>query len=213
MNYNDFQTFIFDCDGVLLNSNKVKTQAFYNTALPYGIHAAQKLVRYHVANGGISRYKKFQYFLDEIVDKSINGPDLEQLLSYYAAEVQKALLACDVADKLEDIKNKYPKTKWMIVSGGDQAELRELFKIRQLAHLFDAGIFGSPDTKDHILASQQSLGNIELPAIFFGDSRYDEEVAKNANMTFVFVSEWSESDHAFSLADDKINKLSDLISR
>lgn len=211
MNYDTFQTFIFDCDGVVLNSNKVKTQAFYNAALPYGTEAAQELARYHVANGGISRYKKFQYFLDEIVDKRENGPDLDQLLNSYATEVKNALLACDVADKLEEIKNKYPKTKWIIVSGGDQAELRELFKIRQLDHLFDAGIFGSPDTKDHILASQQAIGNIELPAIFFGDSRYDEEAAKNAKMAFVFVSGWSESDHGFPLADDKINKLSDLI--
>lgn len=39
-----YRTLVFDCDGVLLNSNMVKTQAFYSTALPYGEKAAKELV-------------------------------------------------------------------------------------------------------------------------------------------------------------------------
>ncbi|MFH7588150.1 HAD family hydrolase, partial [Oceanimonas smirnovii] len=59
----DYVTLVFDCDGVVLNSNKVKTEAFYKAALPYGEAAAQAMVDYHVAHGGVSRYKKFAYFL------------------------------------------------------------------------------------------------------------------------------------------------------
>ena len=50
-------TSFFDCDGVILNSNKVKTNAFYKIALEYGDESAKKLVNYHIKNGGISRYK------------------------------------------------------------------------------------------------------------------------------------------------------------
>lgn len=60
----EYKTLVFDCDRVILNSNKVKTEAFYQSALAYGEQAAQALVEYHIANGGISRYKKFAYFLD-----------------------------------------------------------------------------------------------------------------------------------------------------
>ena len=60
MQFNDIKSIVFDCDGVVLNSNKLKTQAFYNAALPYGEKAAIALVSYHIKNGGISRNHKFE---------------------------------------------------------------------------------------------------------------------------------------------------------
>mgnify|MGYP002280379498 CR=1 FL=1 len=49
-----YNTLVFDCDGVILNSNSIKTEAFYQTALPHGEDAAQVLRDYHLCNGGIS---------------------------------------------------------------------------------------------------------------------------------------------------------------
>ena len=57
----DYETIIFDCDGVILNSNNIKIQAFYETALIYGHDLANELVKYHIENGGISRYQKFEF--------------------------------------------------------------------------------------------------------------------------------------------------------
>ena len=39
-----YRTWIFDCDGVLLDSNRVKTQAMFEAAKPHGEDAAMKLV-------------------------------------------------------------------------------------------------------------------------------------------------------------------------
>jgi len=80
----------------------------------------------------------------------------------------------------------------MLVSGGDQTELRTLFAERGIDGLFDAGIFGSPDNKDIILAREVGNGNLAKPAIFFGDSRYDHEASNRAGLDFVFVSYWTE---------------------
>ena len=55
---NKYDCFIFDCDGVILDSNKIKTEAFFSLALPYGKGIAKLLVDYHTQNGGISRYLK-----------------------------------------------------------------------------------------------------------------------------------------------------------
>ena len=66
-----YQTLIFDCDGVILNSNQIKTEAFYNVAKIYGHPAAQALKEYHILNGGISRYQKFEYLLTKILKKRI----------------------------------------------------------------------------------------------------------------------------------------------
>jgi beta-phosphoglucomutase-like phosphatase (HAD superfamily) len=61
-----YKTYIFHCDGVLLNSNIFKTQAFYEAAKKYGEKNAKDFIEYHIKNGGVSRYEKFSYFLSQI---------------------------------------------------------------------------------------------------------------------------------------------------
>jgi phosphoglycolate phosphatase-like HAD superfamily hydrolase len=191
MNVTDYQTLVFDCDGVVLNSNKVKTDGFYKAALPYGEAAALALVEYHVANGGISRYKKFDWFLHNVVVNK-NGPKFEQLLDNYAIEVRQGLFNCEIADGLFELREKTNHANWLIVSGGQQEELRDVFAARGLAELFNGGIFGSPDSKDEILAREVSFNNIGKRALFLGDSRYDHVASTAANLDFIFLSYWTE---------------------
>tara|TARA_R110002167_G_scaffold5074_8_gene23819 strand:+ start:287 stop:958 length:672 start_codon:yes stop_codon:yes gene_type:complete len=195
----DYATLVFDCDGVVLNSNKVKTDAFYQAALAYGKPAAQALVEHHIANGGVSRYKKFAYFLEQIVPLTApdtSGPTLNELLVEYADAVRYGLLTCDVAEGLIELRKRTAHARWLIVSGGDQAELRDIFTQRGLIELFDGEVFGSPDTKDEILARELENGNIQPPMIFLGDSKYDHQAASAAGIDFVFLSGWSEVEDA-----------------
>ena len=187
-----YKTLIFDCDGVILNSNKVKTQAFYEASKKYGGEAAGALVDYHVENGGISRYKKFEYLFTNILKRSFMDGELEQVLSDYAKRVKNALLDCECADKLGQLRELTQDSKWLVASGGAQTELREVFHERGLDGYFDGGIFGSPTAKDDIVEKQLANDNIELPALFLGDSRYDHVVAKKFKLDFVFVTKWSE---------------------
>lgn len=190
----DYTTLVFDCDGVVLDSNKVKTEAFYQATSPYGEAAAQAMVDYHVANGGVSRYKKFAYFLKQIVPDHVEqqGPDLAALLQAYAGHVREGLLSCAMAPGLEALRQQTPNARWLIVSGGDQAELCDVFAQRGIAKWFDGGIFGSPDTKDEILARELNSGNVQQPALFLGDSKYDYQAASAAGLDFLFLSGWSE---------------------
>ncbi|WP_376695217.1 HAD family hydrolase [Wenzhouxiangella sp. EGI_FJ10305] len=190
----EYTTLIFDCDGVVLNSNKVKTEAFYQATLPFGKSAAQAMVDYHVAKGGVSRYKKFDYFLERIVlnHAEQKRADLESLLQAYADHVREGLLNCEIAPALGALRQHIPNTRWLIVSGGDQAELRNVLTERGIAEWFDGGIFGSPDSKDKILARELACANIRKPALFLGDSKYDYRAASTAGLDFVFLSDWSE---------------------
>lgn len=188
-------TLIFDCDGVVLDSNRIKTEAFRTAAQPYGEAAAQALVEYHVGNGGVSRYAKFAHFLDSIVPEHAvvkTGPDLKDLLATFADAVRAGLMSCPVAEGIDLLRAATPQARWMIISGGDQAELRAIFAARDIARYFDGGIFGSPDTKDAILAREIDAGTIRCPAVFLGDSRLDYEAAIRAGLDFIFVADWSE---------------------
>jgi phosphoglycolate phosphatase-like HAD superfamily hydrolase len=188
----EYRTLVFDCDGVVLDSNRVKTDAFFQAALPYGEAAAQALVDYHVANGGISRYRKFEYLLQEIIGESESPEGMDGLLKRYAALVHDGLLGCRVAAGLAELRSALPSCNWLIASGGDQTELRQVFAARSLEHYFDGGIFGSPDAKVLILEREVSNGNIQPPALFMGDSRYDHQCAVSAGLDFLFLSGWSE---------------------
>ncbi|MFT7565745.1 MAG: phosphoglycolate phosphatase-like HAD superfamily hydrolase [Pseudoalteromonas distincta] len=190
MNITDYKTIVFDCDGVVLDSNKVKTDAFYKAALPYGEEKAQSLVQYHVARGGVSRYKKFEWLLE--LCKGIKGPTLEQLLASYAKEVEAGLLSCNIAKGLKQLRAQTKSAKWLIVSGGAQYELRDIFAKRNIDSFYNGGIFGSPDSKDEILSREIANGNIVFPALFLGDSKYDFEAASRASLDFVFLSRWTE---------------------
>lgn len=209
----NYRTWIFDCDGVILDSNRVKTDAFYEAAEIYGDDAAAALVKYHVQHGGISRYAKFEYFLRHIVGRSeVLADELDELLTVYAQRVIQGLSGCRVAQGISELKKRTGNSRWLVVSGGDQAELRKIFEVRELSPLFEGGIFGSPEDKDSILKRELLSGRIELPAVFVGDSQYDYEAASRAGLDFIYLSDWSESGYSFEGATVRAKSINSIVS-
>ena len=99
-----YNTIIFDCDGVILNSNHIKKQAFYNAAITYGQETAERLVAYNIKYGGKSRYEKFDYFIHSIIGRDPKPGEIENLLTRFAQEVKKALLECEIVAELENLR-------------------------------------------------------------------------------------------------------------
>jgi phosphoglycolate phosphatase-like HAD superfamily hydrolase len=200
LNIQEYKTIVFDCDGVILDSNIVKTEAYFRTAKQLGVTdaQAQALVDYHVKLGGVSRYHKFDWFLREVLKQPVTKDAIQTWLDAFAKELEVVLMQCDIAEGLETLKQHTPNATWMILSGGDQQEIRDLFHKRTLpsgkllADLFEGGLFGSPDNKDEVLAREKASGHLLFPALFVGDSKYDYEAATNAGLDFVFLSDWTE---------------------
>jgi phosphoglycolate phosphatase-like HAD superfamily hydrolase len=219
----EYKTIVFDCDGVILDSNVVKTEAYFRTAKNLGAtHAeAQALVDYHVKLGGISRYHKFEWYLREVLNQPVTASAIQVYLDDFSKELEVGLMACTIAESVEALRAATLQAKWMILSGGDQQEIRDLFAKRmlpsgrKLAELFDGGLFGSPDNKDEVMAREKTSGHLQLPALFVGDSKYDYESSKRAGLDFVFVSDWTEvADWQHYCADHAIlvlNNISQLI--
>lgn len=186
------RTLVFDCDGVVLDSNQVRAQAFYNAALPYGKQHAAALRDYHILHGGVSRYVKFEVLLRDMLGEPVTEQAMAALLHAFTTEATIGLLRCDIAPGLAQLRAATPQANWLLVSGADQAELRQVFEQRGIAEWFDGGIFGSPLNKDQILARESHSGNCKRPGIFFGDSRYDHQAAARAGLEFVFLSAWTD---------------------
>ena len=187
----NYSHLFFDCDGVILNSNKVKTNAFYKIAVRYGEDSAKKLVNYHIKNGGISRYKKIKFFQKNILKNNDNNL-YEELINDYGEILKKELLETEISKGIFKIKDFFPNSKLAVISGSDEKELLWLFKKLKIDHIFDTGIFGSPKSKEEIFNQIFKNSNDIISSIYLGDSKYDFEVSKMYGMDFAFITEWTD---------------------
>jgi len=188
----NYRTWIFDCDGVLLDSNEVKTRAFRAAASRYGDAAASAMVTHHVTNGGVSRYEKFAWFFDCVLRRDPEPGELEALLETFADQCLRGLREVDedpgIHHLLAEIRRSGSEA--YVVSGSDQAELRALLGERSLGSLFD-GVYGSPAPKAELIGSIVNQAH-RRPAVVVGDSLYDHDAAKATGLDFIFVSHWTE---------------------
>lgn len=193
----DYDTLVFDCDGVILDSNRIKSAAFRTVTAPFGAEASTRFLDYHHRHGGISRNEKFAHFLDAIV--TVAPADRERLLggllSDYAAICARELLACPlipgVAALLASIP---PRVAAHVVTGGAQSEVRAVFAARGLDRHFTS-ILGSPTSKRDNMRLLAAAGALRGRALYFGDAELDMQLAEEFGLEFVFVhgvSDWPD---------------------
>jgi phosphoglycolate phosphatase-like HAD superfamily hydrolase len=139
---------------------------------------------------------------------------METLVNSLNKEVINLLKDCEIAEGLEKLKSQTQKLTWMVASGGDQEELRFLFKEKKITSYFDGGIYGSPSSKHEIIESKLKNKNF-LPTLFLGDSLYDIQTAQKYNLDFIFIYGWTDLKNWKKICDDKgltyIEKIEDLI--
>lgn len=198
---NEYKLLLFDCDGVILNSNKIKSDAFFRVAEKYDRDSALELKSYNKKYGGISRYAKFKYYSEEILPKYSNADlDIEKITKNFSEIALQGLLKCQATPSLIPLRGLLHMCHFAVVSGGDQDELQYVFKERKLSEFFDYGIWGSPKTKFEIVEERFNSFEPEQ-VLFLGDSRSDYKVAKYFNFDFIFVSDWTEMTNWNSFVD------------
>jgi len=193
----DFSTLVFDCDGVILESNRVKSDAFFTVAASFGADRAQRLLEYHLLHGGLSRNEKFAYFLDELIEipTEYRAAAMEKLLVEYARICERELISCPLIPGVGVLLGSIPAAVTSyVVTGGAQNEVREVLSRRGLASRF-ADILGSPTSKRDNMASLARAGAFRGRSLFFGDAALDMRLAEEFGLEFVFVygaSDWSD---------------------
>lgn len=183
-------TWIFDCDGVLLDSNRVKTEAFRALGARYGSDVADALVAFHVENGGVSRFVKVKH-LHEVLLGNGDEAAVADDLARFAAFVEAGLATCAVTEGARELLSAIPgDAARFVVSGGLEPEVDATLAQHGLRQHFRA-VYGSPRTKVEIFDALKREGFLDN-AVYFGDARYDAEVADVFGVEFRYVARYSE---------------------
>jgi phosphoglycolate phosphatase-like HAD superfamily hydrolase len=182
-----YEIIFWDFDGVLMNSNEIRDIGFELVLKEYPLLAVQKLLQYHRDNGGLSRYVKFRYFFEQILNQEVTELQIETLASSFSKIMVEKLINPDllINDSIEFVKRNYCLYDMYIVSGSDQAELRFLCEKLEIHHYFK-GIFGSPMPKNEIVKMLiDKLTKEKSKCILIGDSINDLEAAEKNEIDFI----------------------------
>jgi phosphoglycolate phosphatase-like HAD superfamily hydrolase len=190
-------TVIFDFDGVVLDSNRLKTDAFGTVlaAAGYSTGTVKRFLSYQARNFGRSRYLLFDDFLRDFADGEAGERDAGRLLAAFGracvegyGAVPETLGIRRLLDRLRGAGSRL-----FVASGSDQEELRGVVAARGLGGYFE-DVLGSPTRKtDCVAAILRALGGAEAAASawFVGDAVADLKAAEDHGVAFVYVRHYS----------------------
>jgi phosphoglycolate phosphatase-like HAD superfamily hydrolase len=183
--FESYSQIIWDFDGVILDSNSWRTIGFRETLKDYPEDSVQQLIDFHEANGGLSRYTKFDYFFKEILKIEPDNGYLNDLLEKFRHFMLKNLIDENliIKDSFQAI-NSLKEKDMFIISGSDQSELNYICDSLNLRKYFKK-ILGSPLTK------KENINNLIQEALIdpsssclIGDSHNDFEAATEFGIQF-----------------------------
>lgn len=183
----DWQAIIFDFDGVVVESGKIKTQAFAELYRSHGEDIVAKVVQFHNQNGGMSRYHKFRHFQQHFLNKPpLTETEVKQLDILFSELVVEAVIAAEpVPGALELIRQQAERIPLFVASGTPDSELKVIVERRGLAPYFKA-VHGAPALKKTIIAEFLSAYELKPESVLMiGDAIADLESAQANNTAFL----------------------------
>ena len=178
-------TIILDFDGVILESVSVKTKAF-RALFSFSPQHVDEIVQFHIDNGGMSRFDKFNHIYSEILIEELSQETFESLSSRFSELVEEAVAKTPfVRGAPEFLEFAYRRFPLYIVSATPEDELKRIARQRGIVHFFQE-ICGSPAKKmDHIarIVGENNLDPHNV--IFVGDAANDWDAARQCGIRFI----------------------------
>ena len=185
---------LLDCDGVILNTNSLKQQAFLSVASNYCSEVPRAYIDYLRKSAGLSRFEKLAKLI-EITCPGIEKHEFEIILSKlvdnYSTICRDIMSSAEVNwDFIGYCSRRFSSRCMGVVSNSEETELRSVFEDRKLSGLFGLGVFGSPTAKASNLAKiLKEISDISS-VVYVGDTQSDRECCESLGLPFVLYSPW-----------------------
>ncbi len=176
---------VLDCDGIILESMDIKTQAICAVAAKYGQEAVDRLRMHHLMNGGVNRRLKFIWFFEEVLQQSYTDADIDVLEEHFKEMTLEAIRVCPLVPGIKEVLDTWhTKLPIYVCSGAPHHELNTILTQRGLDHYF-TGIYGSPPAKSGLLQQIITLAKVDpQDALMVGDAYTDLHAAEDVGTQF-----------------------------
>lgn len=190
---------LFDCDGVILDSNRLKI-----TALEFALDSVGSSAEFidwateeFRVNFGRTRAKHFEIFEknDSFTNCNFTSEMSYQAISLYAERVMSLYLKCEIIEETYEYLSQLPfDHSIFVVSASDQAELKSILPSR-IPRLNSVNIFGGPTEKaENIRCILELCGSED--AVLYGDSVKDGLAAAANDVYFCGLTKYSADSEA-----------------
>lgn len=176
---------IFDFDGVILDSNALKTDAFRAIFARYPDHAAA-MMAYHEAHVSQSRYEKFRHLVEHRLGRVGDRALVNELADDFAALLRDGMDVCPwvpgARELLDEVSGRVPL---YLASVTPEPELLRLLDVHRLRHYFRR-VYGCPpwNKPEAVAAIVSELGGPAGLALI-GDSAGDQRAAAAHGVEFI----------------------------
>jgi len=199
---------IFDFDGTLIPSNKIKENIFFDIFSVYNVRIEQITQLLINPSKNKSRYSIIYHFLKEI-DK-LN--DYSRLVSEYDQLSETALSNINEYEGVTSTLEMIHKHGFnmFISSATPQNQLVRICRRRNIYHLFNK-IYGSADKEGTLLEIMALYKCLPNSMLVIGDSLDDYNSAVELDINFIPVNDFNERVGDLALSQEHIYSIPDII--
>ncbi len=191
--FSQYEVIIFDCDGVILDSNNMKINAM-RAALKsslFPLDLIDTAVTAFKNNFGKSRLYHCQYFVEQLLGMEGKKSSALQalILEHYSQAVEDEYLQVPMTPGSIDLLQSLNNKQLYIASGSEEEQLIRIFKQRELEQYFRQ-ILGSPEAKTNNVKNIIAQ-HTDAKTLFIGDAIADYQAAHDNHIDFIFYSPYS----------------------
>ena len=212
-----YKAYIFDFDGVIKESVRVKSEAFVQLYEKEGDAFQKRVEEYHLAHGGISRYVKFKVW-NEWLGYSTSEESIEDLANKFSQLViDKVIGAPYVTGAQYAIDSAKKNALSFIATGTPDHEIDEILDRLSLTSNFDE-IHGSSRNKSEIVEDILDRFNLNpSDVLFIGDAQTDYKAALDHKLDFYlrktdYNSDWFQGKPSITFHKTDLQQLNEIIN-
>ena len=190
---NQFDAIAFDFDGVILDTEVIKTEGFQVIFPELGLEEKAFIASYHHQHLGVSRFTKFAFFEKYFFNRELTPERREELSNRFTDyTLQRVIDAPFIPGVPEFLEKQTPHIKFT-ASGSWQKELVEILDKRQLSQYFHE-IGGSPRSKVEIINEMMQKHQLKPErVVMLGDAMADYDAAQQTDIAFIGICYQKES--------------------
>jgi HAD superfamily hydrolase (TIGR01549 family) len=183
-----FKSIIFDFDGVLIDSNGLKSKAFESLFTDYSTDVKEYARSHHHENLGVSRFVKIPHYLDFALKRQPSEFEIQTAMELFSLNLKKLLENTHLFPGTHTLLKSLSSKNLFIISATPQTELVELCNRLKIQNYF-IEILGAPISKTEHISNLREKYQIDLnDTIFIGDGSEDFKAAKSQKILFLGVS-------------------------